>query len=177
MALLGDRIRGLKGYGYENIGNPRTLADFEQAMGAVVARGQSQGDSFYRFDPETRKTVGVSEPTVDDVLYKLGYTDADTGRLANALYQGEAASKVDINQADKQAFSARQNRTVNERTDLSMNVGEMRPDGGSALDKIRNEKVGRGKQAKSVRAGLAGISESGVMDCLLYTSPSPRDPE
>lgn len=166
MALLGERIRGLKGYGYENIGNPRTLEEFEQAMGAIVARGQNQGDTFYRFDPESRKTVGVAEPTVDDVLYKLGYSDADLGRLANALYQAEAASKVDINQADKQAFSARRNRTSNERSDLAMNVGEMRPDGGSALEKIRNEKVGRGKKAKSVRAGLAGITEEALVKSL-----------
>ena len=40
----------------------------------------------------------------------------------------------------------------------------MRPDGGSALDKIRNEKVGRGKKAQSVRAGLAGISEAALVD-------------
>ena len=166
MALLGDRIRGLKGYGYENIGNPRTLADFDQAMGAIIARGQSQGDTFFRFDPETRKTVGVAEPTVEDVLYKLGYSDSESARLANALYQGEAASKVDINQADKQAFAARQNRAVNERDDLEMNVGEMRPDGGSALQKIVNEKVGRGKKAKSARAGLAGISEEAIVKSL-----------
>ena len=166
MALLGDRIRGLKGYGYENIGNPRTLADFDEAMGAIIARGQSQGDTFFRFDPETRKTVGVAEPTVEDVLYKLGYSDAESSRLANPLYQGEAASKVDINQADKQAFAARQNRAVNQRDDLKMNVGEMRPDGGSALQKIKNEKVGRGKQAKSVRAGLAGISEEALVRSL-----------
>ena len=166
MALLGDRIRGLKGYGYENIGNPRTLADFDQAMGAIIARGQSQGDTFFRFDPETRKTVGVAEPTVEDVLYKLGYSDSESARLANALYQGEAASKVDINQEDKQAFAERRNRTVNERDDLKMNVGEMRPDGGSALQKIKNEKVGRGKQAKSVRAGLAGISEEALIRSL-----------
>ncbi len=166
MALLGDRIRGLKGYGYENIGNPRTLANFDEAMGSIIARGQDQGDTFFRFDPETRKTVGVENPTVEDVLYKLGYSDSESSRLANALYQGEAASKVDINQADKQAFAARQNRTVNERDDLKMNVGEMRPDGGSALQKIVNEKVGRGKQAKSARAGLAGISEEALVSSL-----------
>lgn len=183
MALLGDRIRGLKGYGYENIGNPRTLADFETAMGAIVARGQNQGDTFYRFNPETRKTIAVAEPTVNDVLYKLGYTDADRQRLANALYQGEAASKVDINQADKQAFSGRTERptrtgfpeSVNLRTgetrspvrdDLAMNVAEMRPDGGLALAKIKNEKVGRGKKAKSVKAGLAGISEEALINSL-----------
>ena len=47
-----------------------------------------------------------------------------------------------------------------------MNVGEMRPDGGSALQKIVNEKVGRGKQAKSARAGLAGISEEALVRSL-----------
>ena len=57
-------------------------------------------------------------------------------------------------------------RQVNERDDLKMSVGEMRPDGGSALQKIKNEKVGRGKQAKSVRAGLAGISEEALVRSL-----------
>ena len=42
----------------------------------------------------------------------------------------------------------------------------MRPDGGSALQKIVNEKVGRGKKAKSARAGLAGISEEALISSL-----------
>ena len=166
MSLLGDRIRGLKGYGYESIGNPRTLAEFEQAMGAVVARGQSQGDTFWRYDDALGKAVAAPAPGVDDVLYKLGYSANDKSRLANALFQSQAAQVVDVNQDDKQAFVNRGSRTVNEREDVNLDVGEMRPDGGTALDKIKNEKVGRGKKSKSVRAELSRIDGEGVVNAL-----------
>lgn len=165
MSLLGDRIRGM-GYGYDNIGNPRTLAEFEKAMGAIVARGAQRGDTFWRFDPEAKKTVAVEQPGVDDVLYKLGYSDNEKSRLANALFQTQAASVVDVNQADKQAFYNRANRTVNERGDVNLDVAELRPDQGTALDKIKNEKVGRGKKRQSVRAGLAAIDGTEVVEAL-----------
>ena len=165
MALLGDRIRGM-GYGFDNIGNPRSLADFEKSLGVIVGRAAKQGDTFWRYDPEARKTVAVAQPGVDDVLYKLGYTDNEKARLANALFQTQAASVVDINQADKQAFFSRGNRTVNERGDVNLDVAEMRPDQGTALDKIKNEKVGRGKKRQSVRAGLAGIDGTEVVEAL-----------
>ena len=165
MSLLGDRIRSM-GYGYDNIGNPRTLAEFEKAMGAIVARGQDKGDTFWRFDPEVKKTVAIAQPGVDDVLYKLGYSDNEKSRLANALFQSQAAKVVDVNQSDKQAFYNRGNRTVNERGDVNLDVAEMRPDQGTALDKIRNEKVGRGKKQKGVRAELAKIGPEAVVQAL-----------
>lgn len=166
MQLLGDRIRGLSGYGYEGVGNPRSMIEFDKAINAIIERGQDKGDTFWRYDPETRKQMAIEEPTVDDVLYKLGYTDQDKSRLANALFQGAAALNVDINQEDKQAFAGRQSRPFQTREDLSMNVGEMRPDGGLALDRIVNEKVGRGKKASSVRAGLAAINDEPVTEAL-----------
>ena len=46
MALVGDRVRGLKDVGLEGVGNPRNLAEVEKLMGAVVGRGQKAGKSF-----------------------------------------------------------------------------------------------------------------------------------
>ena len=42
MALMGDRVRGLKGFDFNNVGNPRTLAEFDQMINAVAARGQKR---------------------------------------------------------------------------------------------------------------------------------------
>ena len=182
MGMLGERIRGM-GYGFDSIGNPRSLADFEKAMGAIVGQGQKQGDTFWRFDPEARKTVAITQPGVDDVLYKLGYTDNEKGRLANALFQSQAAQVVDVNQGDKQAFYGRTERPTRSgftesvnlqtgetrspiRNDVNMDVAEMRPDQGTALDKIKNEKVGRGKKQKGVRAELAKIGPEQVVEAL-----------
>jgi len=182
LGLLGDRIRAM-GYGFDSIGNPRSLADFEKAMGAIVGRGQKQGDTFWRFDPEAKKTVAIAQPGVDDVLYKLGYSENEKARLANALFQSQAAQVVDVNQGDKQAFYGRTERPTRTgftesvnlstgetrspvRNDVNMDVAELRPDRGTALDKIKNEKVGRGKKRQSVRAELAAIDESRVIEAL-----------
>ena len=46
--------------------------------------------------------------------------------------------------------------------DINFDTAEMRPDGGLQLQKLGNEKVGRGKNAKSAKAGLRAISEQSV---------------
>ena len=52
------------------------------------------------------------------------------------------------------------------RPNVVMNAGEMRADGGTPIDMIVNERVGRGKKAKGVRAGLAAINDDAVMQAL-----------
>ena len=93
------------------------------------------------------------------MLAKLGYTPNDKERLANALYQGQAARVVDVNTDDKRAFYGRYDSPrASSEADINFDTAEMRPDGGLKLQKLENEKVGRGKAASSAKAGLAAIS-------------------
>ena len=65
MALVGDRVRGLKGFGYEGVGNPRNLAEFDQMINAVAARGQKLGKQFFRFDRDQNKNIAVANPVAE----------------------------------------------------------------------------------------------------------------
>ena len=167
LALLGDRVRGLSGYGLEGMGDPRSIEDFEKVMSGIVGRAGQRGDAFFTRDPETGKQVVVPNPGVDDVLAKLGYSPNDKERLANALYQGQAARVVDVNTDDKRAFYGRYDSPrASSEVDINFDSAELRPDGGLQLQKLGNEKVGRGKNAKSAKAGLRAISEQSVLDSL-----------
>ena len=160
LALLGERVRALKGYGLEGMGDPRSISDFEKVMSGIVGRAQKRGDAFFTRDPQTGKQVAVPNPGVDDVLAKLGYSPNDKERLANALYQGQAARVVDVNTDDKRAFYGRYDSPrASSEVDINFDSAELRPDGGLQLQKLENEKVGRGKAAKSAKAGLAAISD------------------
>ena len=167
LALLGERVRALKGYGLEGMGDPRSISDFEKVMSGIVGRAQKRGDAFFTRDPQTGKQVAVPNPGVDDVLAKLGYSPNDKERLANALYQGQAARVVDVNTDDKRAFYGRYDSPrASSEVDINFDSAELRPDGGLQLQKLGNEKVGRGKNAKSAKAGLRAISEQSVLDSL-----------
>ena len=169
LARFGDRVRALPNLGFETMGNPRSLAEVEQVLGAIVGRAKQRGVNFTRPVEGRPNGVIVSDPNVDDVLYKLGYAGSFNGMpgaekqaLANALFQSQAASVVDVNQGDKQAFAARGERAVQGRDDVRMNVAEMRPDGGTPLVRVNNEKI----KGKEVKGQLRKISESKILDSL-----------
>ena len=165
MALMGDRVRGLQGFDFNNVGNPRTLAEFDQMINAVAARGKKRGKQFFRFDKEQNKNIGVTNPGVDEVMNLLRIPQGDREKIAWALMQQQLGAAQDVNQADKERFARREERPLakGSRPNVVMNASEMRADGGTPIDMIKNERVGRGKNAKGVRAGLANINDDGVM--------------
>ena len=169
LARFGDRVRALPNLGFETMGNPRSLAEVEQVLGTIVGRAKERGVNFTRPVEGRPNGLIVSDPTVDDVLYKLGYAGSFNGMpgaerqaLANALFQSQAASVVDVNQGDKQAFAARGERAVQGRDNVRMNVAEMRPDGGTPLVRVNNEKI----KKKQVKGQLRKISERKILDSL-----------
>ena len=165
--MLGERIRGLKGYGFEGVSDPRNIQEVEQALGAIVARGQKLGKNFYRPTPEG-KNQKIDQPNMNDVLYALGYAQdfdgqpaADKQRLANALIQIQGANQSPVNRKFKEDYAARIARPV--KSNVAMDVAEMRPDQGVPLAKIgRNAKVG----GKQVNAQLRAISEEKMLRAL-----------
>ena len=61
-----------------------------------------------------------------------------------------------------------------------MNASELRTDGGTPIDMIVNEKVGRGKKRQGVRAALAAIDGDAVVNALnardeLFTTAIVKD--
>ena len=164
MALIGDRARGLQGLGLEGMGNPKNLQEVEKVMGAIVGRGQKAGKQFFRFDADLGKNIPVAQPGVPEVMNMLRIPPAQQEMVAFALMQDALANAQDVNQADKQAFRARVARPPGDN--VNMNAPELRVDGGLPIDMIKNEKVGRGKKAKGVRAALAAIDQNPVLEAL-----------
>ena len=155
---FGDRMRALQGYGYEGFSkNPRSVEEIEKAIGNIIGRGGELGDTFYRFDDEAGKPVASSEPGFDEVLYKMRYSADEKQRLAYALQQLQMANLSPVNQEQKRVFAER--RPVSSIKDnIVFDAPEFRQDD-TPLAKIKNEKVGRGKKAKSVRGELAQLSD------------------
>ena len=178
MQMVGDRVRGLQGFGYEGVGNPRTFGEFDQMINAVAARGQKLGKQFFRFDKDQKKNIGVTNPGVDEVMNLLRIPPSDREKLAWALRQQQLVNqpvKVPgstegrlLNEEDKELFARREDRPLakGSREGVVMNAAEMRADGGTPIDMITNERFGRGKNAKGVRAALAAINDNAVIEAL-----------
>ena len=176
MMNLGNRVRALKVLATKT-SKPRSLADVEKMLGAVVARGQQLGKRFNRYDPEKNVNRIVAEPGVNDVLDMLNFSPREKQDLAFALLQVEQNRAQPQNRADKDAFFGRTERpqrnalvrptldgelTAVPRNDVVMNVAELREDKGTPLRKVVNEKVG----GKGVRAQLRAINDEAVMRAL-----------
>lgn len=204
MALVGDRIRGLGLPGLTAFSNPRNIAEVEQLMGKVVHEGQKAGKQFFRFDKERGANVAVSQPGVAEVMNMMRVSPAQQEMVAFALMQNELGNAQDINQEAKQAFRARQPAPVRRGQpfrenvapapnaapgplvqniiddQINMNAAEQRVDGGLPIDMIKNEKFGRGKNARGVKAALAAIDQNAVLNALndqgqlFGTTPSGR---
>ncbi len=162
--LFADRLRN------QGINVPkqevRNLQELEAAADFVIRRAQGAGQRLGRFDQEAKKMVFPDQPGIQEVLYKLGYSDGEIKRLANAMNQAEQAGLRDVNEVIKENFDARIPNRRGEGVQLITNVEGMRADGGVPLARIRNEKVGRGKEAKNVRGQLAKLGPEGIINAL-----------
>ena len=162
--LFADRLRG------QGINVPkqeiRNLQELEAAADFVIRRAQGAGQRLGRFDQEAKKMVFPDQPGIQEVLYKLGYSEGEIKRLANAMNQVEQAGLRDVNEVIKENFDARIPNRRGEGVQLITNAEGMRADGGVPLARIRNEKVGRGKEAKNVRGQLAKLGPEGVINAL-----------
>ena len=155
LEMFGERMRALTEFGTERFTTPRSLPEFEAAITSILARGQKTGQTFYKKDPESGKATVSRQPGIDDVLYKLRYTDSEKQALAAALLQLDVSQRQDVNLDLKSDFARRSGVASDSRI-----VRGWEPEGVTTpLAKIKNEKVGRGKKAKNVGAELRKISE------------------
>ena len=161
IGLFGERMRGM-GMGMEGFGNPRSLPEFEAAVASILARGKQAGKTFYRFDEATGKNVVAPQPGIDDVLYGMRYTAQEKQALANALLQLDTSLNRDVNLDRKEAFLDRRPQTLSEQP-IYKGVD---PVSSTPLEKIKNEKVGRGKKRESVGAALRALNEEAVVKSL-----------
>ena len=151
MRRFTDRLNGL-GYGTAVNSEMRSAEEFQKAVDFVIAKAEQKGDTLYSFDTEAGRNVPAAHPGPDEVLAKMRYTEPEKQKLAYALYQLTMANQTPGNEALKQGFAKRVPNSFN----ANVNFDDQ---GGAQLARIKNEKVGRGKNRQGVKAGLAKLSD------------------
>ena len=87
--------------------NVRTPEELQSAVDMVISGMAERGKTFYMKNPETGKNEAVSNPGVAEVMQKLRMTSGDQVRLANAMFQMDAARRSQVNQNANQAYDTR----------------------------------------------------------------------
>tara|TARA_R100000951_G_scaffold116741_1_gene130327 strand:- start:6324 stop:9137 length:2814 start_codon:yes stop_codon:yes gene_type:complete len=132
-------------------GGIRSLEDLENTFVRMIDSKLDGGSALFRYDPETNKSVAVSDPGIGEVLYRLGYTQNETTRLANSFQQLEAARRSPVNQEFKMLY---ENGMYDPRGQFAANnYGN-----DIALQRVKNEKV-EGKTVRGQLKALDGKSE------------------
>jgi len=151
MRRFTDRLNGL-GYGTAVNTEMRSPQEFEKAVDFVIAKAAQKGDTLYSFDTEAGRNVPAAHPGPDEVLQRMRYTPAEKQNLAYALYQLELANRAPGNTKLKENFAKRLPNSFNE----DVRFGDR---GETQFAKIKNEKVGRGKQRQGVAAELRKLDD------------------
>ena len=161
IGMFGDRMRAM-GMGMEGFGNPRSLPEFEAAVASIIARSKQQGKPLFGFDEATGKNVVSPNPGIDEVLYGMRYSANEKQALANALLQLDTSLTRNVNLDRKEAFLDRRPQQLSEQPIYK----GVETTSTTPLEKIKNEKVGRGKNRKSVGPELRKLNEDAVVKAL-----------
>ena len=94
-----QKLRELEGYGMEGVSaNIRSVDELQRVVDRVVGVSAQQGKQLYRFNPETRKNEPSSAAGTAEVMNLLRMNEGDQQRLANAMFQLDAAKRSSVNQ-------------------------------------------------------------------------------
>ena len=78
--------------------NIRSVDELQRVVDRVVDVSGKQGKQMYSFNPETRKNEPSSAPGAAEVMNLLRMNEGDQQRLANAMFQLDAAKRSSVNQ-------------------------------------------------------------------------------
>ena len=131
---LADRIRGLKIKGNQPFSRVspqiRSVDELQQVVDAVVELGTKGGAKFStkEVNPDTGKMVNRIQPNpgAQEVMNFMRYTPAEQGRIANALFQMEAARRSGYNAGGKEQFFSRTGGT-GFKGDITFNAPDALP--------------------------------------------------
>jgi hypothetical protein len=159
--LFADRLRGM------GVNVPRAevrnIDELQQAADFVVRHAAAKGEKLGRFDREAGQMVFTDNPGIQEVLYKLHYSDPEIQRLANAMNQVEVQKIAGANPTRAEMFAERVPGGIGKGVQLIDDAPKMRPDGGVPLALIKNEKIGKGDERIGVRAALAELGPEDVV--------------
>ena len=88
-------------------GNIRSIDELEKAATFVNQELERKGDTLFVMDPETRKNIPAGTQVVSGLMQKLGMSSGDEQRLANSMFQLDAARRSSVNQNPTGTYLAR----------------------------------------------------------------------
>ena len=94
-----QKLRELEGYGMEGVSaNIRSVDELQKVVDRVVGVSAQQGKQLFRYDAEAGKNVPSSAAGTAEVMNLLRMNEGDQQRLANAMFQMDAAKRSSVNQ-------------------------------------------------------------------------------
>ena len=78
--------------------NIRSVDELQRVVDRVVDVSGKQGKQLFRFNPDTGKNEPSSAPGAAEVMNLLRMNEGDQQRLANAMFQLDAAKRSSVNQ-------------------------------------------------------------------------------
>jgi len=132
---LADRIRGLKIKGQTPFSRVspqiRSVDELQRVVDAVVELGTKGGAKFStkEVNPDTGRMVNKINPNpgAQEVMNFMRYTPAEQGRIANALFQMEAARRSGYNAGGKEQYFSRTGGTGFKGDDITFNAPDALP--------------------------------------------------
>ena len=111
--------RVLSSLGVETTPNPnvRNIEEIDRAAQAVQAALEKRGDTLMIQNPDeaTRakvKNIPAGTQLISGLMHKLGMTSGDEQRLANSMFQLDAAKRSSVNQNPTGTYLARKNTAI-----------------------------------------------------------------
>ena len=93
-----QKLRELEGFGMQGVSaNLRSVDELQRVIDHVGRTAQKQGKQLYRYDAETGKNRPSSAAGAAEVMNLLRMNEGDQQRLANALFQLDAAKRSSVN--------------------------------------------------------------------------------
>jgi hypothetical protein len=140
-----QKLRELEGFGMQGVSaNIRSVDELQRVIDHVGAVAQKQGKQLYRFDAETGKNRPSSAAGAAEVMNLLRMNEGDQQRLANALFQLDAAKRSSVNQ---NATGTYLSRTGEPTKDVIFNASE------AMTDNSGQAEVARIPKGSTIRVG------------------------
>jgi hypothetical protein len=133
----------LKGLGLKSAPNVRLLDEIDIVANEVQKRLQAKGKTLYVKD-EFDKNIPAGTQVVSGLMNKIGMTGGDEERLANSMFQLDAARRSSVNQNPTGTYLGRTNTPV-EQPQISLSPDNYKGvSRGTAQALVENERRKRG---------------------------------
>ncbi len=145
-----NKLRELEGMGLQGVSsNIRSVEELQRVVDHITRKSAEQGKTLYRRDPETGSNRPIAQPSTPEVMQLLRMSAPEQGRLANAMFQLDAARRSSVNQNPTGTYLS---RTGGPTEDVTFNAPEPSAQG------VSGPKIARVRPGTTIRTGTNIVS-------------------